>query len=209
MRTKTRIIGSLALCLSAAVTSIAVADGDEGSAPPNQDLPQIAAVEPAASAAMSALSDTRGTEDEIPDELAARLDARASFGMNTALSRAASGGASNVLYLVPARDHVCSVLTVGDGAGISCARTDDIAAGVAGPATGTVAGGIAILGMVPNGVESALLETGQDDSQNIEVENNAYFAVVPAGTTLRAVSYDGPSGEVRFPIYDPSLPGRE
>jgi hypothetical protein len=183
----------------------AIADGDESN-PPGDEPAQIVAIEPEAKDALEVLDEHRAAGDALPDDLADRMDERADFGMNPDLSRVSIGNATNSVFVIPARDHVCASLTVGEGANTICPSTDDLADGKVGPATVVLAtGGIAIYGLVPDGVGSVSVQTGTSDSTEIETKDNAYYTVVPAGTRLRNVSYVGPSGPVDFRIYDPAL----
>jgi hypothetical protein len=132
------------------------------------------------------------------------MAANAPFGMNPGLSRLAIGNATNSVYVIPASGRICASLTVGEGANLICPSTDDVAGGKAAPATVTIeTGGIAIYGIVPDGVESVTVRTA-DSSSDVATERNAYYTVVPRGTALRTVGYDGPSGQVEFPAHDPS-----
>lgn len=190
-----------------AVSVGATADNDESN-PRGAGVQQIREIEPEAKEAMAVFERPRGEGDSLPADLAARIDAHADFGMNPALSRVSIGNLSNSLYVLPARDHVCAVLTIGVGANLTCPTTDAIAAGHAAPATVVLeTGGIAVYGIVPDGVDSVAVETGTSKSTQIEASNNAYYTVIPAGTALRTVGYTGPRGAVEFPIYDPSLVG--
>lgn len=197
---------AIALLALAIVAVSAVAQEAEETPPSWQAPPQVSSVEPAAADTMEVLDEPRAAGDQMPADIAEPLDEKATFGMNPDLSRRAIANVSHSVYVVPANDYVCATLTVGEGANLSCAETEDIAAGRSGPSTVSLDGGsIAIYGVVPDGVESVSLQTGESDSAAVEVTDNAYYTVVPAGTTLRNVSYTGPSGQVEFPIYDPSL----
>jgi hypothetical protein len=194
----------IALALLAAMAVVAVADGGDD-APPRVEADQITAIEPDAKEAMTVLEEPRVTADRLPADLAETIDERADFGMNPDLSRRAIGNASNSIYALPANDHVCAALTLGEGANLNCATTDQIAAGESGPATVVLAtGDVAIYGLVPNGVEAVSVQTGTDVSTTVNTQDNAYYTVVQAGTPLRSVAFDGPSGRVDFPISDPA-----
>ena len=183
----------------------AIAATDENN-PRGAGVPQITEIEPQARAAMAVLDRARGGGDALPTNLASKMDAHADFGMNPGLSRRSIGNMSNSVYVVPANDHVCAVLTVGEGANVSCPTTEDIAAGQAAAATVVLeTGDVAIYGTAPDGAGSVAVQTGTTTSAAVASEGNAYYTVVPAGTPLRTVEYTGPSGTVEFPIYDPSL----
>jgi hypothetical protein len=187
----------------------AVADTDENN-PRGAGVPQITEIEPEARAAMAVLDEPRGEGDALSAYLDERIDAHADFGMNPALSRLSIGNLSSSVYVIPADDHVCAVLTVGDGANLSCPSTEAIATGQAAAATVVLENGdIAVYGLVPDGVDSVAVGTGTSGSTEVEASSNAYYTVVQAGTPLRTVAYSGPSGAVEFPIYDPSLVGEE
>lgn len=199
----------LAVCVALALLVVgsvggAVA-GDDESNPPSASVSQVAAIEPEAKDALGVLGQSRGPGDALPEDYAARMDERSSFGMNPALSRRAIGNMTNSVYLIPARDHVCAALTDGQGVTVACPPTDDIASGKVGAATvafGT--GGIGVYGVVPDGVDSVSVQTIGTSSVDIATENNAYYTVIPAGTPVQTMSYVGPSGPVEFPIYDPA-----
>lgn len=194
-----------AVLLAASVGAIAETDGSN---PRGAGMPQISEIEPEAREAMAVFDRPRGEGDALPANLATRMDAHADFGMNPGLSRLSIGNLSNSVYVIPARDHVCAVLTLGEGANLSCPTTEAIAAGKAAAATVVLeTGDIAVYGIVPNGVRSVAVRTGTSESNDIEASNNSYYTVVPAGAPLRTVGYTGPSGPVEFPIYDPSLVG--
>jgi hypothetical protein len=187
----------------------AIADRDESN-PPGAGQPQITAIEPAAKQAMKVLREPRSTGDALRDDLAARMDRRASFGMNPDLSRVAIRNATHAVYVLPARDHVCAALTDPEGATLICPSADEVIEGNVGAATvGVETGGVAIFGIVPDGVDSVSVQTGGSESIDVVTEANAYYTVTPPGTSLRSVSYVGPSGSVEFPIYDPRLAMRE
>lgn len=189
--------------LLAVVAVGAVADGDDSN-PPSRGHAQIQVVEPDAARALSVLTESRNAGDSLPTELAARMDRHAPFGMEPSLSRIAIGNATSSVYVIPANDHVCATLTMGEGANLSCPTTEDIANGDAGPTTvGLEDRDIAIYGLVPDGVDSVSVRTAAS-SVEVEVERNAYYTVVPAGTALQNVTYDGPSGPVEFTVHDPS-----
>jgi hypothetical protein len=192
-------------CLLLAATAV-VGLADEGSGDPaGHDVTQATAISPDALETMSVLATARDSADVIPSEVSEPMDERALFGMNPDLSRLAVGNLSNSVYVIPGTGHVCAILTVGEGANATCPATDDVEDGEAGPATVSLEGeAIAIYGLVPDGVETVTVETGEAHSAQIEVENNAYYGVLPAGTSLRQLTYTGPSGAVAFPIYDPA-----
>jgi hypothetical protein len=187
------------------IASVGVANRDE-SVPQGMDAQRVERVEPEAADTMSVLRTTRDAVDAMPDDLARRASKLGGFGMNPYLSRLAIANTVNSLYVVPARDHICASLTVGQGANYSCRSTDDLAAGKVGAATVLVeGGGIGIYGMVPDGVDSVYVQTGRPQRVEVQVEDNAYFTVLPAGTPIQAMGYVGPSGPVEFDIYDPAL----
>ena len=182
----------------------AIADTDESN-PRGAGVPQITEIEPEAREAMAVFDRPRGDGDALRAGLAAKIDAHAEFGMNPGLSRLSIGNLSNSVYVIPAHDHVCAVLTIGLGANMSCPTTEAIAAGKAAAATVVLeTGDIAVYGIVPDGVDSVAVRTGTSESRQIEASNNSYYTVIPAGTPLRTIGYTGPSGAVEFPIYDPS-----
>jgi hypothetical protein len=182
----------------------AIARGDEEPAPPGEGVAPITAIEPSAAEALAVLDTPRGSADALPTEIAGRLAAHARFGMNPDLSRLALGQVANSLYVIPASGHVCVALTVGEGVGMSCPTTAAIADGRAGPVVGTISDGdaLAILGLVPNGVETVTVRT-DESSTVVEASANTYYTVVDATASLQSVSYDGPSGEVTWPIHSP------
>lgn len=197
---------SLALLLTAIgalafVVQASASDDDGGR--PSRGFAGIESIEERAVAALSVLSVPRRATDALPADLARRMGADAPFGMNPALSRRALGNATHSVFVLPARDHVCVSLTVGEGANLSCPTTDDVTAGLAGPATVGLDRGVAVYGLVPNGVESVSVDTGVGQTR-VETSSNAYYTVVPDGTPLRHLRYAGPSGPVEFRIHDPA-----
>lgn len=200
------VFGAIAVVLLAASVG-AIADTDESN-PRGAGVPQVTEIESEARDAMAVFERPRGDRDGLSADLAEKMNVHADFGMNPALSRVSIGNLSNSVYVVPARDHVCAVLTVGDGASLSCPPTNAIGSGQAAPATVVLeTGDVAVYGIVPDGVDSVTVRTGTSESTQIEASGNAYYTVIPAGTPLRTVAYVGPSGSVDFPIYDPSLVG--
>lgn len=201
------LVGALVAAL--AISAIAQAGGDVAPAPDGEGAAQVTAVEPAAADAVAALEDPRTASDEMPADIEAQIDEHADFGMNPALARRAVGGTSSV-FLVPADGHVCAAVTHGDHATAMCPETDDIASGRSAPGTMSLAGqDIGVYGIVPDGVGSVTLRYGDGESRSVEVSNNAYLAVLPAGTPVGKVSYDGPSGPVSFSISDPATVGTQ
>lgn len=189
-----------------AFTAVGAIAGGDSTNSPSMGVAQVDAIEPDAKRAMAVLERARDGADALPPELAARMDAQADFGMNPSLSRLAIGNTTNSLYAIPARDHVCAGLTVGEGASVICPSTDDVASGKSAPATVLLTtGDIGIYGIVPDGVDSVSVR-GADGSgaREINVESNAYYTVVPAGTSVWTVGYEGPSGRTEFAIHDPS-----
>jgi hypothetical protein len=188
----------------AAVTAVAATAQEGGDpVPPGDGTPQVAAIEEAAREAASVLATTRTSGDALPVDVAEHFDENADFGMNPDLSRRAIGGTSSV-FVIPANGYVCATLTVGPGADVSCQRTDKLAAGEVGASTVTLDnGGLAIYGIVPDGVDVVAVDAGTDSTE-IDVVDNAYLAVLPGGADLETVSYTGPAGPVEFPIYDPA-----
>jgi hypothetical protein len=199
----------LAVCVLVALTAVAAIAQEGGDPlPPGQEAPQVTTIEEQALEAASVLRTARDTGDRLPEELAGKIDERADFGMNPDLSRRAVGGTTPV-YLIPADDHVCAAMTVGDGATVTCATTSDLAGGRVAPATvGLANGAIGIYGIAPDGVDSVSIAAGES-STRAEVVDNGYLAVIPAGSALESASYTGPSGPVEFPIYDPWTVGEE
>lgn len=197
------LVVALALLVVGAVG--AVADGDDSN-PPSAGIAQITTIEPEAKDALEVLDESRASSDALPDQVADKMDEEADFGMNPDLSRLSIGNATSSVYVIPARDRVCASITVGQGANITCPSTEDVADGKVGAATVVLeTGGIAIYGLVPDGVESVSVQTGTSASTELATEDNAYYTVVSPGTPLRTISYVGPSGPVEFPIYDPTL----
>ncbi len=180
------------------------ATGDDNN-PPSADIVQVTSIEPQARQVLEVLDESRGSGDALPAEVSSQMDERESFGMNPGLSRRAIGNMTNSIYVIPGRGHVCVSLTDSEGATVICPTTDDIAEGVARPATVSLAsGGVAVYGVVPDGVDSVSVQTGVSASTEVTVDDNTYYTVVPPGTPLRKVSYVGPSGPVDFDIYDPA-----
>ncbi|NLT07868.1 MAG: hypothetical protein GXY03_16400 [Solirubrobacterales bacterium] len=177
---------------------------DDDSNPPSEAGAMVTAVEPEAAEVASVLAEDRVAADAMPEEVAGDIGARADFGMNPGLSRRAIANTTSSVFVVPAREHVCVALTIGAGAGAICPPTDDLRSGRGGAGTAVLpTGDIAVFGVVPDGVDSVSVQTGESDARTVAVEDNAYYAVVAAGTPLRAVVHDGPDGPVELPIYDP------
>jgi len=198
------MVAGLAVLLLGTASVTAIADGDESNHP-GDGHPQVESIEASATATMAVLRSPRTSGDGLPAHLSGRMDEHSPFGMNPDLSRLSIGNVANSVYVVPAHGHVCVVLTMDGGADLSCPSTDDIVDGRVAPTTvilGT--GGIAIYGLVPDGVEEVAVRTGEADSLDVATQGNAYYTVVPPGTPLRSVAYVGPSGSVEFPIVDPS-----
>ena len=193
------ILGTISLCFIA-VGAIAA---DDESSPPGADDARISAIEPDAKEALDVLDQQRRAGDALPEDLVERMDEHANYGMNPDLSRLSIANATHSVYVLPADDRVCAALTIGEGANLSCRSTEEVADGRTGASTVLVSTGIAIYGLVPDGVKSVSVQTGTDESTRLDVENNAYYTVVPAGTALRTVRDEGPSGPFEFPIYDP------
>jgi hypothetical protein len=208
-RTIPALLLAAALVAAVAISAIAQADNEVAPAPEGAGAAQVTAVEPQAAEAVSALAEPRTGSDDMPADIEAQIDEHADFGMNPHLARRSVGGTSSV-YLVPARDHVCAVITHGDHATASCPKTEEIAAGESGPGTVMLAGqAIGVYGVVPDGVASVMLAYGEGESRVVEATANAYLAVLPAGTPVGEVSYDGPGGPVEFRIYDPANVGTQ
>jgi hypothetical protein len=191
--------------LALSAVAVAATAGTDDSNPTSQDVPQVTTVDPQAREAMAVFEGSRTGGDALRADLAEKIDSEADFGMNPRLSRRSIGNMTNSVYVIPARDRVCAALTVGEGATVSCRSVEEVEAGKA--AAGTVileTGGIAVYGVVPDGVRSVSVQTGKSDSAGVDTTDNAYYTVVPAGTPLRTVSYVGPSGPVEFPIFDPA-----
>lgn len=202
---KRNIPVTVAVFVSIAAMSVA-AVAQSGESSPGDGVPQVTTIDESAQQAMEVLDEPREPSDAMPTNVAEAIDETAKFGMNPDLSRESIDTLSNDVYVIPAHDHICSSLTVGDGANLSCAETADVAAGKVGPTTVTLGGGaIAIYGIVPDGVRSVTVDTGTSGASTVETSNNAYFTAVPVGTVLRGLSYTGPSGVVEFPLYDPKL----
>lgn len=207
MATKTKYVVALATLLLlgslAAMSAVGQSDNDEGP-PPQAALEQVTAIEAAAQDAMDVLDEPRDSTDALSPELAAAIDAKADFGMNSELSRLAIGNATHSLFVLPANGFVCTALTIGEGAALSCSETVDIANGESTPGVATVPSGIAVYGLVTDEVSAVTIKTGEADTLEAEITNNAYYKVLPAGTPLRSVAYIGPSGPVEYAIWDPS-----
>lgn len=195
------VIVAVALLSVVAVGAFAV---DDESDPPGADDTRISVIESDAKEAIRVLDRRRVAGDALPAGLTERMNEHANYGMNPDLSRLSIANATHSVYVLPAHDRVCAALTIGGGANVSCPSTEEVAAGRTGASTVLVSTGIAIYGLVPDGVESVSLQTGTDESTRLNVENNAYYAVVPAGTALRTVRYVGPGGLAEFPVYDPA-----
>lgn len=202
----TRLLVAVCAALTM-MAAAAVAEVTDSPELPGEGMTEITAVEPAAKNAVSVLARSREQGDSLPSDLAQRMNEHGRFGINPGLARRAIAGLSNSVYVLPGRGYVCHALTVGDGMNMGCSETADLAAGQAGAATVLLPGGaIAIYGIVPDGVDSVTVETDQQGSGATKVVSNAYLRVVPGGTKLSSISYRGPGGEVRYPIYDPSAP---
>ncbi len=202
---RTTIVATACAVLGAGSVA-AIAHGDEEPPLRGQGDVQVTTIDEDALEVVAALREARTAGDALPQDLAEPLGRHAKFGMNPGLSRRTIGQTMNSVYLIPANEHVCVALTDGQGVGTTCASTADVAAGEAGPLVATIdeGRGIAVLGIVPDGIDVAALETGTSESQPIAVVNNTYYAVVPAETELRSVRYEGPGGPVSWPIYAPS-----
>jgi hypothetical protein len=195
---------AIAGALLAAGSVAAIAHGDEEPPLPGEGTEQVTTIEGDALGALGVLREERAASDALPEGVVAPLAENARFGMNPALSRLAIGQAMNSVYVIPANGHVCVGLTVGEGIGMTCTPTADLADAKASPVAGTVDGGaIAIFGLVPDGVESVTVDAGASGASEVETTNNAYYTVVEAGTVLRSVSYTGPDGQVDWPIHSP------
>jgi hypothetical protein len=182
------VVGAL-LVLASTVLAV----GDRGT-PEGIDAPRVDSIQPETSASLSVFAEQRTAVDAIPGELAGKLRERAEFGMNPDLSRLSIGNATHSVYLVPAQDRVCTVLTAGEGASLTCARVEDIVRGDSGPATvGFPGGDVAVHGIVPDGVGSVAVTTAVGD-HSVAVKDNAYYTVLPAGTPVRSVRFTTPAG---------------
>jgi hypothetical protein len=203
---KARIVLVVVLCGLGLVGAVALADGGESSSgAAGAGIAQVSEIERAASDALSVLAAPRNQSDSMPSEVGQRIGEDHLYGVNPALSRLALGSISNALYVLPGRGYVCASLTVADGASLNCTETSELAAGRAGAATITLVDqNIGVYGLVPNGVETVAINTGSTSTTRADVEGNAYFGVLPKGTALRSVAYEGPSGSVEYPIYDPA-----
>jgi len=198
-------VALLIAALTAVVSVAAFAQGDDP--PPSDSFAQVTTIEADAQDAMEILEEERTTTDAMSTELSEPLDEQADWGMNPDLSRRSIGTISASVYIVPGDDHVCAAVALTDSVSVICPETEDIANGVAGPGVlGVGDGAVGVYGLVPDGVQSVTVETGESDSDVVNVEGNAYFIAFPAETPLRAVSYTGPSGWVEYPI---SIPGEE
>lgn len=198
-------IATLVATVLAAGSVSAIADGEDGN-PPGSGSVQIAAIEPQAKQSLAVLRDGRSAGDALREDIAVRMDRRASFGLNPGLSRLAVGNATFSVYIIPARGHVCASLMDTEGASLICPSTDEVVSGKAYPGTAALqTGGVAVYGIVPDGVDSVSVQTGTSSSIDVATERNAYYTVIPSGVQPRALSYVGPSGHVEFPISDPAL----
>jgi hypothetical protein len=82
-------IGLAVAALVGGSTIAAVAQDNQDTLPPGEGVGQVEAVQADALAVMSALNNARISTDEMPGDIAERIDARADFGMNRLrLSRA-------------------------------------------------------------------------------------------------------------------------
>jgi hypothetical protein len=191
-----------------AMTAVGAIAGGDSTNPPSAGVPRVETIQPDAREAMAVFERGRDAVDALPSDVAGRMDANPDFGLNPSLSRLAIGNATSSVYVIPARDHVCASLTVGEGATLICPSTDEIASGRSAPATVVLTTrDIGIYGIVPDGVESVSVDAGSE-SIRVATDDNAYYTVVPAGTALGKVGYAGPSGPVEFAIQDPSALGR-
>lgn len=180
---------------------------DDDSNPPSDNVAMVTAVEPEAAEAVSALADDRTSTDEMPAQVAGDIGERADFGMNPDLARRSVANTANSVYVVPARERVCTVLTIGQGATAICPETEKLADGRGDAGTAVLpTGDIAVFGVVPDGVASVTVEIGTATSRAVEVVDNAFYTVVEAGIALRSVLHDGPDGAVEIPIFDPTAP---
>lgn len=208
MLRKTYILVTFAVLALLTPLAIGASAGESDGDATDVELAKVSNVEEQARATLAVLEQSRSAADALPAEYAERMAKRASFGMNPELSRRAIANTTSSVYVIPARGHVCASLTDPNGVTTTCQPTADIAEGRVGAATVNFEVGVAVYGLVPDGVDAVSIQT-RSGSRAVATEDNAYYTVVGAGDRVKSVSYVGPSGPVEFALADPGRATRE
>lgn len=164
--------------------------------------PAVQTADDLAAGNLSILTAPRTSDDELPAAVAASAASQIPYGANVHLSHRVAADATHVVYAVPARDFTCLIVPEGEGATTSCTSTKDIIGGTAAPAL-ILSGDVATLyAVVPDGVKSVTLHTGDGKATDVPVQNGGYVVSVPANASPETISYDSASGPVseRVPV---------
>jgi hypothetical protein len=189
------LVGSIMFALVAAGVAVAVgAGGEDATPPPGPDLTTTVPVAEHASApALAAFGILRrdfAGSDALPASSGRDLQSTAAvtrFGMNAALARRAETDAGAV-WVIPGNGNTCLVTNVAPVAtggtdvsqgGASCASDDDAAAGTLVMSTTLDAAKPPhelIAGLVPDGVDQAVVQRSDGSRQTLAVHDNVYTA---------------------------------
>jgi hypothetical protein len=183
-----------------AAGAIAATSGSRDAGPPPDratftQAPQAASVTPGLSDRFSILRRGRNLRDDLPKEMAARMEARPTddFGANAHLARRASN-AHHGLFVVPGTAGIC--LMSGEGAG-TCNMTEGAQRGevlgtTTGIAYGYAEGEYRVSGIAADGVDRVVLHMADGRSFDLPVTGNVYTIDVKGEPTT--VDWDGPDG---------------
>jgi hypothetical protein len=223
----------LAVAVAAAAAIVAGASDDSATPPrqaagpssralldPDYSQSAVMEVDSRQHAAFGVLARSRSTGDDVTAAIRSGLGKtgeveRNKYGFNIALARrAATSG--HATWVVPGRGHVCKLDLDPAGAefgfGVSCDTTENAENGyllstwVGGP--GQARGEAAINGLVPDGVESVVVNLKDGARQRIPVIDNVY--TLNSAVDPMSVELTGADGKLRrLPLDEPRFDPRQ
>jgi hypothetical protein len=189
------LVGLVVIVLGAlSVAAIAATSGGE-SRPADPSEPAVQSVDATTADSFGFLQRAQTAADRVPVSVAAA--AQLPYGANVELSRRVASGDGAVVYAVPGRDFICTVVPDADGATAGCQTTDSIEKGNGtGPALIQSAKTDAVYAVVPDGVKSVTLGLESGKTIDVPVQDGGYYVEVPTSDAPQTIAYDGPNGAV-------------
>lgn len=197
------ILGLVLLVVGAvSVGAVAQSGEDPGPVPGPEPIVQTAAE--ANDSTLGIFDGERTAEDELPAAAARDLAQNPTFGVNADLSVKVAEGAGHVVYAVPGRGVICTVIPDPQGTSKGCQPTETV--GKTGPGLFMVYDEITFYDLVSPGTEKVVLNLASGKTVDVPVQDGGYIVQVDRADEPESVTVTGASGSVTQPATAPPLP---
>lgn len=197
------ILGLVVLVVGALSVGAIAQSGQEPGAVPG-DAPVVQTAAEANAAALGIFDGARTAEDELPAAAKRDVVQNPTLGANADLSVKVAEGSGHVVYALPARDAICTVIPDPQGTSKGCQPTETV--GKTGPGLFMVYDKITFYDLVPEGTTEVVLNLGSGKTIDVPVQDGGYIVEVDRADEPESVTVTGANGSVTQSATVPPLP---